>query len=217
MDLLKYDNFIFDYDGTIINSMPFWIRCPSEFVKFKGLEPKPGLDERAPFFESLEAAEVIKNEYNFNLTTLELFEEMKKWVYDEYKYVPLKNKSIDLIKFLHKNNKKLFILSSSVNELIKPSTTYQNIDNYFIDIFSASSNKLSKEDGEAFIHFFEKYNLNKENTLVLDDSPKVINILKELNINSISIKEDFYKEYEQELKNNSLGYYSLEDLYNFIK
>ena len=59
--------------------------------------------------------------------------------------------------------------------------------------------------------------MNKEKTLVLDDSPKVINILKELNINSISIKENFYNEYEQELKNNSLGYYSLEDLYNFIK
>ena len=64
MDFLKYKNYIFDFDGTLVNSMPYWISRPSEFIKYKGLNPKEDLDKRVFFFESLEAAEALKNEYN---------------------------------------------------------------------------------------------------------------------------------------------------------
>lgn len=217
MDLLKYDNFIFDYDGTIINSMPFWISRPSEFVKYKGLVPLEGLDERVIFFESLEAAELIKNEYNFKETKEEIYEEMKKWIYEEYRYVSLKSGSIDLIKYLHSKKKNLFILSTSVNQLIQPSVENQDIKKYFIEVFSAGSNKLSKEEGTAFDYFFDKYKFEKEKTVVFDDSPIVIKKLKEKGIHAYAIKEDFYSHKKDELLENSLGYYSLEDLYNFIK
>ncbi len=217
MDLLKYDNFIFDFDGTVVDSMPFWISRPSEFVKFKGLTPKNDLDSRVIFFESLEAAELIKNEYNLDGTKEEVYEEMKKWIYEEYRYVPLKDKSLELIKYLHENNKQLFILSTSVNNLIQPCVEVKDIKKYFKEVFSAGSNKLSKENGDAFIHFFDKYNLDKEKTIVFDDSPTVLKKLKELNINAYAIKEDFYNSKIEELKENSIGYYSLKEIYEKIK
>ncbi len=213
MDLLKYDNFIFDFDGTVVDSMPFWISRPSEFVKFKGLEPKDDLDRRVIFFESLEAAELIKNEYNLKGTPEDVYEEMKNWIYEEYRYVPMKAKALDLIKLLYEKKKNLFILSTSVNNLIQPSVEVKNIKKYFVEVFSARSNNLSKENGDAFIHFFDKYNLDKEKTIVFDDSPLVLKKLKELNINAYAIKEDFYKERIDELKSLSLGYYSLEEIY----
>jgi FMN phosphatase YigB (HAD superfamily) len=214
MDFLKYKNYIFDFDGTLVDSMPYWISRPSEFIKFKGLNPREDLDQRVAFFESYEAAEVLKKEYNLSGSVNEVFEEMKKWIYEEYRYVDLKEKAFDLICYLHSLGKKLFILSASVNELILPSVSHKDIKKYFVDVISASSKNLSKEEGNAFDFIIDKYNLNKEETLVLDDSPMVIKKCKEKGIDSLAIKEDFYNEHKAELIENSLGYYSLKEIYD---
>lgn len=214
MDFLKYKNYIFDFDGTLVNSMPYWISRPSEFIKYKGLNPKEDLDKRVFFFESLEAAEVLKNEYNLAGSVKEVFEEMKKWIYEEYRYVDLKEKAFDLINYLHSLGKNLFILSAAVDELIQPSVNHKDIKKYFVDVISASSLNLSKEEGNAFDYILNKYNLKKFETLVLDDSPLVIKKCKEIGIDSFAIKEDFYNNHKDELILNSLGYYSLKEIYD---
>ena len=214
MDFLKYKNYIFDFDGTLVDSMPYWISRPSEFIKFKGLNPREDLDQRVAFFESLEAAEILKKEYNLSGSVNEVFEEMKKWIYEEYRYVDLKEKAFDLICYLHSLGKNLFILSASVDELILPSVSHKDIKKYFVDVISASSKNLSKEEGNAFDFIIDKYNLKKNETIVLDDSPLVIKKCREKGIDSLAIKEDFYNEHKAELIENSLGYYSLKEIYD---
>ena len=217
MNFLDFDNFIFDFDGTIMDSMPYWVTRPSAYIRYKNRIPKPDLDKQIYFFETLETAEFLIKEYGLEGTKEEIYLDMENWVYEEYKYNNVKKNSIELIKLLKSLNKKLFILSASVYEIIDPAIDYNHMREYFVDVYSASSNKISKENGDAIKYLIKKHNLDKSKTILLDDSPRVLEVAKELGLKTIGVKEDFYKAEEQKIKEVSDAYLSLDELYETIK
>ena len=217
MNFLDFDNFIFDFDGTIIDSMPYWVTRPSAYIKYKNRIPKPDLDKQIYFFETLETAEFLIKEYDLEGTKEEIYLDMENWVYKEYKYNNLKNNSIELFKLLKSLNKNLFILSASVYELIDPAVDYKNIRQYFNDVYSATSNKISKENGDAINYLIKKHNLDISKTILLDDSPKVLEVATSLGLKTIGVKEDFYNNEIDKIKEVSDAYLSLDELYKIIK
>ena len=217
MNFLDYDNFIFDFDGTIMDSMPYWVTRPSSYIKYKNKTPKLNLDKQIYYFETLETAEFFKREYNLDGSINDILADMKRWVYSEYKHNNLKKNSIELFKLLKSLNKKLFILSASVYEIIDPAIDHKNIRCYFTDVFSATSNRMSKENGDAIRYLIKKHNLDKAKTIILDDSPTVLEVAKSIGLEAIGVKEDFYKAEEERIKEASLMYLSLAELYEMIK
>ncbi len=217
MNFLDYDNFIFDFDGTIMDSMPYWVSRPSSYIKYKNKTPKPDLDKQIYYFETLETAEFFKKEYNLDGSINDILADMKRWVYSEYKHNNLKKNSIELFKLLKSLDKKLYVLSASVYEIIDPAIDYKNIRCYFNDVFSATSNKMSKENGDAIKYLIKKHNLDKTKTIILDDSPTVLTIAKEIGLKAIGIKEDFYIDEKDKIKKVADAYLSLDELYKIIK
>ena len=217
MNLLDYDNFIFDFDGTVMDSMPYWVSRPSSYIKYKNKTPNPDLDKQIYYFETLETAEFFKKEYNLDGSINDILADMKRWVYSEYKYNNLKKNSVELFKLLKSLNKKLFVLSASVYEIIDPAIDHKNIRSYFTDIFSATSNKMSKENGDAIKYLIKKHNLDKSKTILLDDSPLVLEVARKIGLETIGVKEDFYKQEEDKIKEVSSLYLSLDELYEMVK
>ena len=217
MNFLDYDNFIFDFDGTIMDSMPYWVTRPSSYIKYKNKTPKPDLDKQIYYFETLETAEFFKKEYNLDGSINDILADMKRWVYSEYKHNNLKKNSLELFKLLKNHNKRLFILSASVYEIIDPAIDHKNIRSYFDDVFSATSNRMSKENGDAIRYLIKKHNLDKSKTIILDDSPAVLEIAKEIGLTAIGVKEDFYKAEEEKIKAIANLYLSLDEIYKIIK
>ena len=217
MNFLDYDNFIFDFDGTIMDSMPYWVSRPSSYIKYKNKIPKPDLDKQIYYFETLETAEFFKKEYNLDGSINDILSDMKRWVYSEYKHNNLKKNSIELFKLLKSLDKKLYVLSASVYEIIDPAIDHKNIRCYFNDVFSATSNKMSKENGDAIKYLIKKHNLDKTKTIILDDSPTVLTIAKEIGLKAVGIKEDYYNAEIDKIKEVTDAYLSLDELYKIIK
>ena len=109
------------------------------------------------------------------------------------------------------------ILSASVYEIIDPAIDHKNIRGYFTDVFSATSNRMSKENGDAIRYLIKKHNLDKSKTIILDDSPTVLEVAKSIGLEAIGVKEDFYKAEEEKIKEVSSMYLSLDELYEIIK
>ena len=76
---------------------------------------------------------------------------------------------------------------------------------------------MSKENGDAIKYLIKKHNLDKSKTILLDDSPLVLEVARKIGLETIGVKEDFYKQEEDKIKEVSSLYLSLDELYEMIK
>ena len=64
--------FIFDVDGTILDSMGIWMNVGELYLKDMGIKAEPNLGEILFEMTMNEGAEYIQKKYNLNLTTEEI-------------------------------------------------------------------------------------------------------------------------------------------------
>ena len=214
MDLLKYDLYIFDYDGCLLDSMPMWRSSASNFIKSLGKEPEEGLDERIPIFTDIECGIKLKEEYNLNYDIDTIMSMINEFVDLNYPKVKLKNGAQEILEKLKKNNKKVVLLSASGTHILELSLNALGIKDYFIDVISIYNHEtLSKVTGSAITYVMEKYKTNNLNTLIVDDSLSTILSAKKLGLDRIAIYDDYSSnEKEDLLKENANLYLTLDKL-----
>ena len=88
------------------------------------------------------------------------------------------------------------------------------IKEYFHDVISVYNHEtLSKGNGSAMEYVRLKYNISKEDILMIDDSLSNVIGAKEYGIDCISIYDEHSsKNKEEMLKNNSIAYMKMEEL-----
>ena len=69
---MKYKGAIFDLDGTLLDSMPFWEHLGSEYLKVKGINPPKNIDQILKTMSLQQSAEYLKKEYLFPVVRMRL-------------------------------------------------------------------------------------------------------------------------------------------------
>ena len=77
--------FIFDVDGTILDSMGIWMNVGELYLKDMGIKAEPNLGEILFEMTMNEGAEYIQKKYNLNLTTEEICTGINNRVYKSTK------------------------------------------------------------------------------------------------------------------------------------
>ena len=69
---MKLKCVIFDFDGTLFDSMYLWDTVAESYVRSRGKEPKPTVREEVRALSLLQAAEYLKKEYDLAETPEEI-------------------------------------------------------------------------------------------------------------------------------------------------
>ena len=64
---MKLNCVIFDFDGTLFDSMYLWDTVAESYVRSRGKEPKPTVREEVRALSLFQAAEHLKKEYDLSL------------------------------------------------------------------------------------------------------------------------------------------------------
>ena len=67
---MKLKCVIFDFDGTLFDSMYLWDTVAESYVRSRGKEPKPTVREEVRALSLLQAAEHLKKEYDLAETPM---------------------------------------------------------------------------------------------------------------------------------------------------
>ena len=170
MDFSKYKYAIMDYDGTLLESMHYWRTACSRCVINLGLVPKEDLDLRARKLNHIETLQLVKDEYNLDLSLKEIEDKIIDDLYENYSKLRLKEGAIKLLDNLKNNGIKIIILSATTTPLLLKSFEENNIKSYFDGILSSSELGLSKKDGRPFLYALQEIGGNIKNTIVFEDS-----------------------------------------------
>lgn len=163
---------IFDMDGVIIDSEPFWKRAEFEIFSSLGV----ALDEKfTNLTKSMTTVEVTKfwyEKFPWQNKTLEEVEEMViTRVMELIEQVGGEIKGIEsFIKKLKSNGFKIGLATNSPYKIIPVVLKKAGISQYFDIIFSAEFVELGKPDPAIYLMTSKELGINPENCIVIEDS-----------------------------------------------
>ena len=149
--------FIFDVDGTILDSMGIWMNVGELYLKDMGIKAEPNLGEILFEMTMNEGAEYIQKKYNLNLTTEEICTGINNRVYKFYEKEAMpKPKVIDFIEQAYDNKIPMTIATSTDRPMIEAAFKRLHIDKYFKKIFTTTEVGYGKDKPDIFIKAMEE-------------------------------------------------------------
>ena len=170
-ELKEFENYIFDLDGTLIDSMSVWDNIGYDFLLSKGINPPDDLNDRLKTMSFEEAAEYFIKELKLNMPVPDIIKGVTETAADKYRYdIPLKPYVFDFIKKSADGNKRMCILTASEEYYVVPLLKRLNIDKYFEKLITCTSISMSKSSFEIYQKAADIMGFDKGKTAVFEDA-----------------------------------------------
>lgn len=170
MDNMEYKAAIFDFDGTIVNSMPHWEKAIREWGKKYNIDINGDLIRTMMYKKPNEAIDYIDKHYK-GINGKKAFRTMcvraVKFYITDVK--PISNAAAYL-KYLRKNNIKTALLTNCPPFLCKMALLRNGMYNLFDEAIFSNSYSVGKDKPDLFLITAEKLGVNPGDCMVYEDS-----------------------------------------------
>ena len=195
---------IFDLDGTLVDSMPFWEQIPIDYLISKGVKPEEEIPE-VFLAMSLEASAVYFKEH-FGIA--DSIEEIEKSIDDmiEEAYmtsVKLKPGIGDLLKEFDSLGIKMAVASATDKYLIEAVDKKLGIDRYFPYILTSGEVGSSKQNPDIYIKSAEHYGFKPQESMIFEDLPYGIISSKKVGFTTVGLYDETSKKLQTIIKENA--------------
>lgn len=186
---------IFDMDGVLIDSEPFWQKAEKEFFKNLGIDITP---EMARENYGMPTTELIEHYYKTNPWENFDSKKIKYEIFDKVEEMIVKNGSAMegvnyILNFFKKRNIKIALASASPEGIIETALNVIKIKNEFDVIHSGTAEEYGKPHPAVFINTAKKLDVKPVNCLVFEDSVFGLIAAKAARMKAISIPDKSIK------------------------
>lgn len=182
---------IFDFDGTIVDSMPMWSYVPDRLLQrygqrmtaeaFEATEPLNCDDECLWFHEHLGVGESGEA----------LFEELRAMVRDEYEHViPAWPHVGEFLESLRQAGIPMVIASSTPADDIRVGLRAHGLEEYFSDVIFTGDVGRGKEFPDVYLYALEQLGTDRETTWVFEDAPFGVRTAHEAGFPTVALLND---------------------------
>ena len=166
----KYEGIIFDFDGTLVDSMGMWYQIDVEYLgRFQITLPET-LQSEIEGMSFTETALYFKERFHISDTVEQIKDDWTKMVWNKYTYeVPLKEGVLEFLEFCKLNGYKMGIATSNSRLLIDSIITELDLDKYFDCIITSCEVAKGKPSPDVYLLAASTMGVNPENCLVFED------------------------------------------------
>ncbi|MBQ7990621.1 MAG: HAD family phosphatase [Oscillospiraceae bacterium] len=169
---MRIDGFIFDLDGTLIDSVDIWAECDRIFLERYGREYTPEISEKLKKTTLSMSAAVLKKEYDLSPSEEEISAEITDIVRDRYAHgIGLTDGAEEVLRQLHDAKVPVSIATANSRELTLSVLKANNILRYIDHVVTTDDTCSTKYDPKIFRRCSELMGTASENTAVVEDSP----------------------------------------------
>jgi HAD superfamily hydrolase (TIGR01509 family) len=198
---MKFKGAIFDLDGTLLDTMPFWENLGTEYLKQKGYNSPKNLNEILKTMSLSQSAKYFKEEYSISSSEDEIIREIIGLIESQYRLkVPLKASVIPFLDRLYKNNIKMCIATATDHALAKAALERLDAAKYFEFILTCSEVGMGKDNPKFFLNALELLKTPKYETIVFEDALHAIKSAKEAGFSVVAVYDRSSHEEQEEIK-----------------
>ena len=162
---------IFDFDGTLVDSMFIWDTIGEDYLRSLGKEPREDLKETFMTLTLEEAAEYYRTHYGVTLSVKEIVDGVNAMVEGIYRTrVALKQGVADFLAQLKDNGTRMCIATVTDRYLVEETLDRLGILQYFSEIFTCAEVGYGKDKPIIYRKALEHLDTAKNETYVFEDS-----------------------------------------------
>lgn len=162
---------IFDFDGTLVDSMFIWESFGEDYLRSLGKEPKENLRKTFATFTLEQAAEYYRKYYGVTLSAEKIIRNVNEIVLQSYRTkVRLKSGVADFLEKLKKQGVNMCVATVTDRFIVEEVLERLGVRKYFSEIFTCSEVGCSKESPEIYNVALDYLKTDKKDTIVFEDS-----------------------------------------------
>lgn len=211
----NFDYYLFDVDGTLIDSMPSYAESMMKILDDFGISYGNDLIDIITPLGTVGTAKYFVETLGVPCTPEEVFELMKKYLLEAYFYhIPAKGGVVESLLKLKEMGKRMSILTASPHISLDPCLKRLGIFDLFENIWSCDDLDLKKNDPAIYLAVAEKMGAEPKNILFFDDNLHALEAAKKAGLTLCGVKDDASKENEGEIRRISDFY--IEDFFQIL-
>lgn len=190
--------FIFDVDGTILNSMIIWVDAGKRYLEKMGVHIDYDLGRIMFELTMLEGAKYLKERHNLVNSIEDIMSGINGMVYDFYRdeAVPKEN-VMKFIEYAYSQGIEMTVATSTDRPMIETAFHRLGLMKYFKEIFTTSEVGQGKDKPEIFYRAMKTMGSSPEDTWLFDDALYSLRTAHKAGIKTVGIY-DFSSEEDTE-------------------
>ena len=162
---------IFDFDGTLVDSMFIWDTFGEDYLRTLGKEPKENLTETFKTFTLEQAAEYYRENYGVTLSVGEIVDGVNDMVAELYRTkVALKKGVLEFLRDLRSKGVKMCVATVTDRPIVEDVLVSLGIRDFFVEILTCAELGCNKETPHIYRAALEVLGTRKEETVVFEDA-----------------------------------------------
>lgn len=207
--------YLFDFDGTLVDSMPVYIKSMLRILDENGIEyGDDNIKIITPLGVLGTADYYIK--MGLNKPKEEIVEAMKRYMAEEYFYnIPAKQNVIETLKTLKESGADLNVLTASPHLTLDACLKRLGIFDIFSNVWSCDDFNTTKADPKIYKMAADRLGRRVDEILFLDDNLNADKTAKKAGMKVCGVFDESSEEYAEDIKAVSDFYiYDFKELVN---
>jgi HAD superfamily hydrolase (TIGR01509 family) len=192
---------IFDVDGTLFDSMPFWDDAGKLFLESVGIYAKEDLSHTLLSMTMKEGAEYLIKNYVPQMTIDEVLQGIIDVMNDAYRNkILLKKGAAQLLKRLKENNIPIVIATATDRTLLEAALNRLEIFDFIDKIFTCSECNTTKSVPDIYLNACDWLDTSPEETVVFEDTLQAISTVSASNFITVAVKDQSSIHHQVQIK-----------------
>lgn len=204
---MKYNTYLFDFDGTLVDSMPAYIAVMLRILDENNIRYANDIIKIITPLGYVGTAKYYIEQLGLGMTQDKLIETMNQYAYNEYAHnIQAKTNVIETLKKLKEQGADLHVLTASPHSVLDVCLKRLEMFDLFTAIWSCEDFGTTKTDPEIYKMAAERIGKPIEDILFLDDNYNADKTAASVNMKVCGVYDMSSEEYTEEIKRISDHY-----------